>query len=128
MLEDRIFRCGASDFYGDEIGLCNSTHTDDRLKAISDAGFNGIWLRAKLRDLVPGKLFNDFVDNPTKRLSQLTKLCQRAGKLMLGIWLFMTEPLGLDTEHPFWKDNPDLEGTFLKILEEPRQSALCSSI
>ena len=127
MLEDRIFRCGASDFYGDEIGLCNSTHTDDRLKAISDAGFNGIWLRAKLRDLAPGKLFNDFVDNPTKRLSQLIKLCRRAQKFQLGIWLNMIEPHGLETNHPFWKTNPDLAGPSIKILQEPRQNALCSS-
>ena len=38
VLEHRVFRCGASSFYGDEIGAVNQTHSGARLKAIAAAG------------------------------------------------------------------------------------------
>ena len=42
--EHRLFRCGKSNFHGDEILLVNQTHTIDRIKAIADAGLmRDIW-------------------------------------------------------------------------------------
>ncbi len=124
---DRVFRCGESDFYRDEILHANETHTDERLKRIAGAGFNGIWLRAVLRDLTPGKLFADSVQNADLRLDSLKKLCLRAKKHGLGVWLFAHEPLGLRCDDPFWKTHPHLRGHRTAILDDPPEYALCTS-
>ncbi len=126
-VDTRIFRVGESNFYGDEILDAQDTHTSDRLKAISDAGFNGIWLRGRLKELVPGQLFKDYVADVDKRLNSLEQVCKTASKYNLGVWLFFTEPLGLPCEHDFWKKNPQLKGHKTKILDEPAEYSLCSS-
>ena len=104
MLDDRIFRCSGSDYYGDEILQANATHTDDRLRGIADAGFTGIWLHAVLRDLAPTDLFKKYIRHSDKRLDALKKLCKRADRFGLRVWLYFTEPLGLREDHRFWKD------------------------
>jgi hypothetical protein len=110
VFENRIFRCGAADYYGDEILDTNRTHTDRRLKAITEAGFNGIWLHGCLRDLVPTTLFAPFVKKSRERLTALARLVNRARRCGLGVWLYFNEPLGLAEDHPFWKKNPHLKG------------------
>jgi len=127
VFDNRIFRCDKSDFYNDEILYSNKTHTDDSLKAIADAGFNGIWLRGRLRELVPGKLFSPYVEKSKERLDELCRLCQRAEKYGLGTWLYFTEPLGLTVDDPFWKDNSDIAGPLYKTGIEPPTITLCPS-
>ena len=102
----RIFRCGASDFYHNEILSANETHTDERLQSIADAGFTGIWLRGKLRELVPTDLFSSCVSYAPERLQSLVKLCARANRFGLGVWLYFNEPLGLVESHRIWQDHP----------------------
>ena len=126
-IDTRIFRVGESDFCGDEILNAGRTHTPARLKAISEAGFTGIWLRGRLRDLAPGTLFKDYVQQVDDRRKSLQTLCQRAQKHQLGIWLFFTEPLGLPCVHPFWQKHPGLKGHRTRIMNEPAEYALCSS-
>ena len=75
---DRLFRCGETDFYGDEVLTCNRTHTPEQLRAIADAGFNGIFLRGMLRKLAPGRLFGKHVRKSDERLAELATLCRRA--------------------------------------------------
>ena len=128
VFEDRIFRCGQSDYYGDEILAADRAHTAERLKAIADAGFNGVWLHARLRELVPGKLFGRYVRRCDDRLESLELLCARARRCGLNVWLYFTEPLGLDINDRFWKDHPDLRGHVNKVLRDrPVDAALCSS-
>ncbi len=128
LIEHRIFRCGESDFYKDEILHAAGCHTEECLESIASAGFNGIWLRAKLRELAPGNLFEPFVEDVQKRLASLKTTCERAQDAGLGVWLFCTEPLGLSVDHPFWKKHPHLAGHKVKVLEsEPEEYALCSS-
>jgi len=107
IFENRIFRCGQSNYYlKDEILFVNQTHTDDNLKAIADSGFNGIWLRLTLRDIVPTSLFQKYSLSSDKYLHELDKLCRRAGRFGLKVWPYLTEPLGMEASHPFWKANP----------------------
>ena len=126
-VDTRIFRVGDSDFYGDEILDAGKTHTNKKLKEISTAGFTGIWLRGRLRDLAPGELFADYVTLVSQRLKSLKDLCARAKEHNLGVWLFFTEPLGLECDHQFWKDNPSLKGHRTQIMDEPAEYAMCSS-
>lgn len=127
MLKNRIFRCGKSDFYHNEILSCNQTHTDEQLRQIADVGFNGIWLRGQLRNLQPSKLFRGYVSSYEQRMKALAKLCQRASKYKLGLWLYFTEPLGLLKSHRFWKDHPELAGHETRIFDGEPQLALCPS-
>jgi hypothetical protein len=128
IFENRIFRCGQSNYYlKDEILSVNKTHTDDNLRAIADSGFNGIWLRLTLQDIAPTKLFQKYNHNSDKYLKELGKLCRRAERFGLKVWPYLTEPLGMKASHPFWKDNPDLAGHITKIYDEEPQIALCSS-
>jgi len=128
IFENRIFRCGQSNYYlKDEILFVNQTHTDDNLKAIADSGFNGIWLRLTLRDIVPTSLFQKYSLSSDKYLHELDKLCRRAGRFGLKVWPYLTEPLGMEASHPFWKANPDLAGHTTQIYNEEPQIALCSS-
>ena len=128
IFEDRIFRCGQSNYIEDEILSVNKTHTDDNLMAIADSGFNGIWLRLKLRDIVPGKLFQEYYRSSDKYLRELEKLGNRASRFGLKVWPYMTEPLGMKASHSFWKANPELAGHTTQIYNEESQIALCSSI
>ncbi len=128
ILEHRVFRCSGSDYYSDEILQSNQTHTDEKLRAIADAGFTGIWLHAILRDLTPTDLFKRYVRNSEKRLDALKRLCERSKRYGLDVWIYCTEPLGLDENHPFWKVHPELKGhrTFIPV-DPPAKFALCSS-
>lgn len=127
MFEDRIFRCGESSYCGDEILVANQTHTPERLRAIADAGFNGVFLAGKLRELVPGELFGKYVRKSDLRIEALRTLCRRAKRFGLGIWVCFIEPRGLPETHPFWRDNPDLRGHPTQIYDRPPDLALCSS-
>ena len=125
--EHRIFRCGASDYYGDEILAADRTHTSERLRRISRAGFNGIWLRGVLRDLAPTDLFAKYVSKADERIEALQRLCRRGGRCGLGVWLYFTEPLGLAEGHRFWQDHADLRGHRAQVLDHPPHFCLCSS-
>jgi len=127
VLEDRVFRCGQSDYYKDEILVSNQTHTAGRLRAISESGFNGIWLHAKLRELVPGRLFGTYVTKSSDRLQELANLCRRAKRYGLGVWLYLTEPLGLPASHRFWKNHREISGPRVKIDTEEPVICLCPS-
>ncbi len=128
MLKDRIFRVQGSNYYDDEILQTSRTHTDEKLSAIANAGFTGIWLHAVLRELIPTNLFKKYIRNSEKRLAALGKLCKRAEKFGLGVWIYCTEPLGLAENHPFWKKHPELKGHWTFIPTEPPAAfSLCSS-
>ncbi len=128
IFEDRIFRCGKSDYNSkDEILSVNKTHSDENLIAIAESGFNGIWLRLTLRDVIATRLFQRYSLNSDKSLKELDKLCRRAERFGLKVWSYCTEPLGLKASHPFWKENPDLAGHKTQIYDEEPHIALCSS-
>ena len=127
MLEDRIFRCDVSDFYENEIESVNKTHADSKLKAIADAGFNGIWLRGVIRELVSTTLFKNSFGDVRKAQNELNILCQRAAKFGLGVWLYLTEPLGLPSSNQFSEDYLELMGQETLIPGHEPFKSLCSS-
>lgn len=131
-MEHRIFRCGQSDYYTDEVLHAHKTHTPKRLAEIAQAGFNGIWLRGILRNLVPGPLFGRYVRKSQERLRSLETLCRRARKVGLGVWLYCNEPLGIEQDHPFWNRFGHLQGMSVEFppefaSEKGMQSSLCTS-
>lgn len=130
--EHRIFRCGQSHYYGDGVLHAHETHTPKRLAEIAKAGFNGVWIRGLLRELVPGALFGRYVRKSEERLKSLEIVCRRAKKVGLGVWLYCNEPLAIAESHPFWKRFGQLKGASLEfpqefVTERGLQRALCSS-
>lgn len=106
----RIFRVHGTDYYGDEAMDAPSTHTDERLAAVARMGYDGVWIHAELRELVPTDLFRPYVHDAEKRVAALREAAQRALKHGLGLWLYLNEPRGYPTVHPFWKKHPELAG------------------
>ena len=125
--QHRIFCSAASHVTDDEILDANEVHTAACLKAISQAGFIGIWLTATLRELVPGELFGPYIRRSAERLRALQMLCKRASKRGLGVWLYLKEPCGLPKSSRFWKAHPELRGVPSRSPTEEPAWALCSS-
>ena len=126
-LDYRIFRSKDSDYWSFEIENCLDTHSDERLKAIADAGFTGIWLRGMLRELCPTGLFEKYYPQAESNVVKLQQLSQRAAKYGLGLWMFFTEPLGMEVSSQFWKDNPGLSGCKIQVYDRAPEYSLCSS-
>ena len=126
-LKHRIFRSKDSDYWSLEIENCLETHSDQRLQAIADARFTGLWLRGKLRELCPTSLFEKYYPQAESNIIKLQQLSERASKHGLGIWLFFTEPLGIEVNSPFWKDNPGLSGCKIQVYDREPEYSLCSS-
>ncbi|OHB56434.1 MAG: hypothetical protein A2Y12_06270 [Planctomycetes bacterium GWF2_42_9] len=126
-LEHRIFRSKDADYWSYEIENCLETHSEQRLKAIADAGFTGIWVRGMLRELCPTALFEKYYPQAQTNISKLQQLSARAAKYGLGLWMFFTEPLGLDVNSQFWKDNPNLAGCKIQVYDRTPEYSLCSS-
>src|SRR5437867_1998661 len=106
----RIFRVHGTDYYADEAMDAPRTHTDERLDAVARMGYDGVWIHAELRELVPTSLFRPHVHDHEKRIVALRVAAQRARKHRLGMWLYLNEPRGYPQSQPFWKDHPELAG------------------
>lgn len=107
----RLWRFGGSDFNGDEILAAAKIHADAVLRPIATDGFNGIWLRGRLRELARTTLFPELGDTKAEaRLASLRTLIARAKNHGLGLYLFFNEPLALRADDPFWKAHPELAG------------------
>jgi len=106
----RIFRSPRAAYYGDEPLESPAVYDDRELAGIAAEGFNGIWLRAVLRDLVPTELFARHVRRDAQRIEGLRTLAQRAARHGVGVWLYLNEPMTLPADHPFWAEHPECRG------------------
>lgn len=126
-LQHRIFRSKDSDYVLGELESCLNTHSEERLKAIAAAGFTGIWVRGKLREIAPTGLFAKYYPQAGENLKRLQILSERARQCGLGLWLYFTEPLGMEVSNPFWREHPDLCGCKVQVYDFEPQYSLCSS-
>ena len=107
--------------YGDPL-------TDDRLnpypdgllQALRQAGVNGVWMHVVLRQLAPAKDFPEFGEGSARRLANLRKLVERAGRQGVKIYLYMNEPRAMTA--PFFTHRPDMKG-----VAEGEYSTMCTS-
>jgi len=106
----RIWRSPASGYYADEPLQADDVYSDGELAAIAAEGFNGVWLRVILRDVVPTDLFAPYVEGNERRLAALQRLGERAAAHGLGVWLYFNEPMCLSATSPFWSDHADCKG------------------
>jgi len=124
----RIIRSPWSDFYGREIEDSLDAYPDDYLKEISAQGFNGIWLHVILGETVRSRLFPEAKQ---QKLAILNRLVEKTGKYGIKVFLYLCEPRGFASDHPFWKQHPELKGQPTKFEHAGELDgvyyALCSS-
>ena len=87
-------------------------------------GFNGIWLRGAMRKFAKCSVFPEFGEDADRILGELRRLCRRAARLGMKVFLYMNEPMGLDDDDLFWDEHPGVRGTACHFKPV---SYLCSS-
>ncbi|MFH0962614.1 MAG: hypothetical protein V2A58_01235 [Planctomycetota bacterium] len=124
----RIVRTPHADFWNNETGTILQGYTDDYLRRIADHGMDAIWMHCLLRETVPTALFGKVSPKP---LDTIRRLVDRAARHGIRLYLFVNEPRGLPSNHPFWKTHEHVRGqpvTFGPWLDDAgTQYALCTS-
>ena len=119
-LNPRIWRSGDSDFYADEVLQADSVYTRETLTAIRDEGFDSIWLRGSLFDLMSSDVFPELNrPNAELRIRRIQELIERGKECGVGVWLFFNEPQALSGNHPFWQEHSELRGASHWELRQP---------
>lgn len=131
----RIFRSPAGHFNGDEPREAEGIYDDATLSGIAAHGFNGIWIRGRLYDLMRSSVLPQ-LERPDRdrRLESLRRVIERAARHGIGVYLYFNEPLALRASHRIWEDHPELRGTHIQHahtlddeLTYEKTFALCSS-
>ena len=130
LFNPRIIRSPWSDYYGDEIENCLQTYPEDYLREIAEEGYNGIWLRVLLREIVSSTPFPEFGNKGKEQLTALNKLVAKAGCFGIKVYLYLCEPRGFRAKDLFWQHHPEVKGqpvTFHASGSDGIYFALCSS-
>jgi hypothetical protein len=107
----RIWRSPNSPFYQQECRDAPSIYTDEELAGIASHGFNGVWLRGRLSEMVRSDILPQLNQPESqKQLESLRTLIGRATKHGIGVWLFFNEPLAPLSDAPIWQEHPELKG------------------
>jgi len=107
----RIWRASEMHFCGDEPLQALDVYTEDRLRRIAEQGFNAVWLRGKLRDLVRTDVLSDLARPDTeRRIEALGELIARGRRCGVAVYLYFNEPLAVRPGEPFWKTHAELAG------------------
>jgi hypothetical protein len=107
----RIFRRPESDFNADEPLQAASVYTAEALGTLVEHGFNGIWLRGRLRELMVSVVLPELNDpRRQKRIDSLRTVIARGRAAGIGVYLFFNDPLALPAHDPFWRAHPDMAG------------------
>lgn len=124
----RIWRSPDSHFIKDEPRQASDVYTSDVLAGIQDHGFNGIWLRGRLYDLMQSTVLPQLNDeHASERIKSIAAVIERGKKAGVGVYLFFNEPLALDHEHTLWQEHPEIQGALYSgnSTARPRR-ALCT--
>lgn len=120
---------GDNPWYGDELDSADKVYSDTYLSSVVDNGFNGIWLKGILRDLVPSSVFPEFGRDSQRKMKQLNGLVKQADRHRIGVYLYLNEPLAFPANNLFWKRYPDVRGSSSSAWGKnfPTTSAFCTS-
>jgi len=139
-LNPRIWRSSACGFSADEALQAERVYTNHTLAGIRDQGFDSIWLRGRLYDLMASRVFPE-LNRPRadERIRQLQNLIRRGQETGIGVWLFFNEPLAIPSGHAFWHAHPEVRGTShwenavdpvwgaIDVTKPVEMTALCTS-
>ncbi|MBL4700180.1 MAG: hypothetical protein JKX85_02895 [Phycisphaeraceae bacterium] len=127
--QPRIWRSPKSDFCGDEIMDSLQVYSEEVLRDIASHGFNAIWLRGRLADLMDSTVLPE-LNRPgaAVRVENLQKLIERGKRCGVNVFLYFNEPLALQENDPFWETHKRLQGqSWVHPLYKITLSALCTS-
>jgi hypothetical protein len=125
----RIFRAPNARYYAEDILEGPDVYADDVLAELARHGFNGIWLRARLRDVCRTPVFPELGADAPRYQERLNQLRERAQCHGVRVWLYLNEPLCFPADHPFWQQHPEVKGApGASLMDEwPRTFAVCTS-
>jgi hypothetical protein len=124
----RIFRSPAFDFYRDEALQAEGVLTAEEMARIAAHGFNGLWLRGRLRGLMASTVLPELNDpERPRRIAGLRAAIDRARDAGMGLYLFFNDPLALAEDDPFWLHRPELRGEPHVGWRGERVCSLCLS-
>jgi len=128
-MKTRIFRAPTARYYAEDILEGPDVYDDGCLGELARHGFNGIWLRARLRDTCRTALFPELGQDAPRYQERLNQLCARAGRHGVRVWLYLNEPLCFPADHAFWERHPEVKGVPGEsgMDEWPHTFALCTS-
>ena len=110
-ISPRIWRTPSSRFNDDEPLNCTQNYTPEILRGIRDQGFDAIWLRGRLRELIRSKIYPELNDEKApQRIASLQKVIRDGRDLGVKVFLYFNEPLALPRTHEFWKRHPEVVG------------------
>ncbi len=105
----RTVQCEYPAYIEDDAGPGQFYHENVLLR-LAMHGFNAIWLRGALRKFARCSPFPEFGENADTILGELRRLCQRAARFGMKVFLYLNEPMGLDEDDPFWDRYPHVQG------------------
>jgi len=110
--------------YGDPL-MTDRSYPDGLLEALAAKGVNGVWLHVVLNTLVePSGIFPGSKDAP-KRIENLNRLIERAGKYGIKVWLYLNEPRGLGLD--FFESLPERMALRGSVYEDIHMATTCTS-
>lgn len=95
--------------YGDPLATDADPFPEGFLQRLADAGMNGVWLQAVLRNLAPSKTFPEFGSGWERRTRNLNKLIERAEKYGVKVYFYLNEPRSMP--RGFFAGHPKVKGT-----------------
>ncbi len=87
---------------------------DNILSRLMHHGMNGIWIRGALCKLAKVSVFPEFGRNAEQIMAELRRLCERAERYGISVYLYFNEPLGLPRESEFWEKYPECKGSYAR--------------
>ncbi|MFA6102954.1 MAG: hypothetical protein WCV67_16640 [Victivallaceae bacterium] len=101
--------------YGDPLLNENlDPYPDGLLADYAATGINAVWLQGTLYTLVPWLGESKYSDGWRTRLANLSKLCKKAEKYGIRVYLYLNEPRSMPPDffetHPDWRGVPSRDG------------------
>lgn len=110
-ISPRIWRSPQSRFNEDEPLNCAEVYTPKTLEGILKQGFDAIWMRGRLRELIHSDILPELNDpRAGARIKNLQQVIADANRLGMKLFLYFNEPLALPANHAFWQKHPELKG------------------
>ncbi|NLW86466.1 MAG: hypothetical protein GXY38_06295 [Planctomycetes bacterium] len=106
-----IWRSAQSRFNDDEPLNCSAAYTPQTLRSIAEQGFDAIWMRGRLWDLIRSEIYPELNDPLSKkRIESLRGVIADGKEAGVTVFMYFNEPQALRRDHSFWKKHPELAG------------------
>ncbi|OGV80340.1 MAG: hypothetical protein A3K19_04225 [Lentisphaerae bacterium RIFOXYB12_FULL_65_16] len=110
ILRTRILRSPMSFFHRQELPTVLDAYPETYLLRMAHHGFNGIWLRGRLHEMVKVRAFPEFGLDSDRILRDVNTLVQRAAKYGIKVFFYFNEPLAMRKDSGFFDRYPHLKG------------------